>query len=176
MKNIHVRHVCAALCLLLLPSTTLLAQAPALLLTAPSTDSPRHIAERYLQQDAQRRQLHPRDLEYRVEDESRNALTGVTHVSFQQTIDSIPVRLGLTKVNVLPDGRVLSASNGFVTQVAQQASRSTPSLSAADAVERVARHMGLSSGASLNKLRFRVTTRPFACSAAARSVVIRILA
>ncbi len=156
MKKIHARRVCAALCLLLLPSTTLLAQAPALLLTAPSTDSPRHIAQRYLQQDAQRRQLDAGDLEYRVEDESRSALTGVTHVSFQQTIDSIPVRHGLTKVNVMPDGRVLSASNGFAAQVAQRASRSTPSLSAADAVERAARHMGVSTHGVSEKAPLRV--------------------
>lgn len=154
MTTMRLRRLCAMLAMSLVPALAMQAhaQAPGLMLTAPSADSAVTIAERFLHEAAQRRALDASDMQYVLEDESTSPLSQVTSVTFQQNIDGIPVRMGLAKVNVMRDGRVLSAQNDFATGVAQRANAATPAIGAADALRRVAAHLGIPAGAVVERV------------------------
>jgi hypothetical protein len=68
---------------------------------------------------------------------------GVTDVSFQQQLDGIDVFAGVMKVNIARDGRILSVSNRFVSDLASKARVREPKLSADAAVVAAARALGL---------------------------------
>lgn len=74
---------------------------------------------------------------------SRSAHSGVEHVFLRQRVNGIPVFGADANVNVGPDGSILSMGNSFFADVEAMVDRSSPALSAADAVEAAASHLGL---------------------------------
>jgi extracellular elastinolytic metalloproteinase len=67
---------------------------------------------------------------------------GVTHVFFDQLVNGIPVYKAHFQVNVLPNGEVLLPTSSFFPNAHAAASVTTPSLSAAQAVELAAADLG----------------------------------
>ncbi len=134
---------CAVSVCLLSSGVSIAQQAP-LFLTGASSQSPQSIAEGYLKGDgAARFGLKASDLEFVLDEGTyRSDHTGVSHVYFNQFVNGVPVYRGVAQVNVLPDGRVLSASSHFHADALQRANAPVPALSAADAVRAAARDMG----------------------------------
>ncbi len=120
------------------------AQAPELMLTPARDAAPETIAEDYLRQSAAARGLADSDLEYRHQDSSyATRHNGVSHQFFQQFVDGLPVYKAIAQVNVMPDGRVLSATSAFESNVQARTSAREPALTAAQMLTRVAAHFGI---------------------------------
>lgn len=120
------------------------AQAPELMLTPARDAAPETIAEDYLRQSAAARGLADSDLEYRHQDSSyATRHNGVSHQFFQQFVDGLPVYKAIAQVNVMPDGRVLSATSAFESNVQARTSAREPALTAPQMLTRVAAHFGI---------------------------------
>lgn len=127
-----------------LACTSALAQTPQLFLTPARDAAPETIAEDYLRQSAAARGLSESDLEYRHQASSYlTRHNGVSHQFFQQYVDGIPITRAIVQVNVLPDGRVLSATDAFEPDARERVSAQEPQLSAAQMLVRVAAHFGI---------------------------------
>lgn len=114
------------------------------MLTPARDAAPEVIAEDYLRQSAAARGLAIADLEYAHQDSSYvTRHNGVSHQFFQQQVDGLPVTRAIAQVNVLPDGRVLSATNAFHANAQARASAQEPALSSAQMLVRVAAHFGI---------------------------------
>ncbi|HEX2120095.1 MAG TPA: M36 family metallopeptidase, partial [Thermoanaerobaculia bacterium] len=81
-----------------------------------------------------------------VNDSYATKHNGVTHVYFVQRHAGIAVWNGIANVNVARDGRAVSMGSRFAPNLANSANTTTPSLSAATAVQRAAAHLGLLAG------------------------------
>lgn len=73
----------------------------------------------------------------------RDAHNGVTHVYFQQQYRGIDVFNAILNISVLPDGRVLSAGNRFVSNIASAAGGQQPRKAAPEAAQHAAHHLKL---------------------------------
>lgn len=67
----------------------------------------------------------------------------MSHQFFQQFVDGLPVYKAIAQVNVMPDGRVLSATSAFESNVQARTSAREPALTAAQMLTRVAAHFGI---------------------------------
>lgn len=121
------------------------AQGPALFLTGPSSATPESIAEAYLKGPGTAHfGLAASDLEYTLDPATyQTAHNGVTHVFFNQFVHGVPVYRGVVQINVMADGRVLTASSNFQPDAIQRANSPVPTLSADAAVSAAARDLGV---------------------------------
>jgi extracellular elastinolytic metalloproteinase len=80
-----------------------------------------------------------------VSDQYTDTDTGVTHVYFRQTFNGLPVIDADASVHVMSDGRVVAASGGFVSGLAdlERGAPAQSTLSANDALTIAARQLGL---------------------------------
>jgi extracellular elastinolytic metalloproteinase len=101
------------------------------------------IALQYLKAHKQELGLTGSDLNDVVSTEVVSAHTGVTHVYLQQRHKGIDVHTGLTTVNVLRNGTVLSAGNRFVSNLAAAAGGQGAQRSALQAAGIAAKHVDL---------------------------------
>ena len=116
------------------------------LLTEPSTDAPRSIAEGYLAQVSDEYGLTSADLsDLVVKDEYRTAHNGVTHIYLRQRLNGIEVVNGDANVNIDASGRVFFAGNRFVSDLASAVNVHNPALGALEAIRSAADELGLPS-------------------------------
>ena len=81
--------------------------------------------------------------EYQVADVAVNQAAGSTHVYLRQVFQGLPVYNGQLHVNVNRDGRIMSVNNGWVPALAAAVGPAAPALTAGQAVQRAAGHLGL---------------------------------
>ncbi|GIK55951.1 MAG: hypothetical protein HND44_14210 [Chloroflexi bacterium] len=81
--------------------------------------------------------------EVNVTDVTVSRLSGVTAVYLEQQLDGIAVFNGLINISVMPHGDVLAIGNRFVSDLAGAVSDRTASITAAQAVQTAAAHLGL---------------------------------
>ncbi len=108
----------------------------------PKNFDPSVIALDYLKQNAQNWQLSKTDItEAAVQQIYSTDHNGVTHVWLIQRRDGIEVFNGLVNVNILPSGNVFFAGNRFISNLQTKANQ--PIISAVNAIEVVATHLGM---------------------------------
>ena len=74
---------------------------------------------------------------------------GVTHIYFIQRHEGIEVYNAITSVHITPEGGVHSVGNRFVNNLNQKINRTTPNLSAKEALEAALTHLDLDVNLSL---------------------------
>jgi extracellular elastinolytic metalloproteinase len=110
----------------------------------PSLDDPLDIALNYLRQNKDRLGLTDGDLaDVVVKDRYVSQHNGVTHLYLRQRLDGVEVFNGDININISRDGRVINLGNRFVPSLEQAVNVQTPTLSAVEAVNRAAKHLGL---------------------------------
>ena len=96
------------------------------------------IALRHLEQNRTDLQLTEADLaSYRVSSFYRSKHNGLSHIYLKQQHQGIDVFNGLINVNILPDGKVLNMGNRFVSDLANTANTSSPSIKPEQAISEV---------------------------------------
>ncbi len=101
-------------------------------------------ARNYVQHNKQEFGLTGSDInEIVVSREVTSRHNGVTHVYLQQQYRAIDVHNGILNVNVGADGRVISAGNRFVANIASAAGGAIARKAAAEAVVAAAEHLNL---------------------------------
>jgi hypothetical protein len=115
--------------------------------SGPQSGTPGEIALGFAQQHRGLLGLTPGDLEsVTLQDEVFSAVSGASHLYYLQTYQGIPLYNGQLHVNVNRQGRVLSLNNAFVPAMAQTVNTHKASLSAAEALDAAAGHLGQSLG------------------------------
>lgn len=118
--------------------------APGKPLTGPNAGNPVEVATRYVSQQRAALGLNAADLhEMVVESAHTSEHNGVTHVYLAQLFQGIQVYGAQINVSVAADGRILAIGNSFVPQLARAVNRQVPDRTAPEALERAARHLGL---------------------------------
>jgi extracellular elastinolytic metalloproteinase len=113
-------------------------------LTAPAAGDPLDIALDWVKKNARALGLSPSDVQhYEITDNVYSAVTGASHIYLRQTHRNIPLYNGQLHINVNRDGQIISVNNAFLANFAQAVNPDQPALSAAQAVERAAQHLGL---------------------------------
>jgi extracellular elastinolytic metalloproteinase len=111
-------------------------------LAQAKNEDPSVIALDYLKANAKNWQLSKTDIsEAAVQQIYGTDHNGVTHVWFIQRRDGIEVFNGLVNVNILPSGEVLFAGNRFISNL--QTNANQPVITAANAIEAFATHLGM---------------------------------
>ncbi|NNF61228.1 MAG: hypothetical protein HKN06_07855 [Gammaproteobacteria bacterium] len=82
-----------------------------------------------------------------LESKVYSAVSGATHIYWQQVAAGLSLYNGQLHVNVNRDGRIISVNNRFLPQLAGAVNTTTPALTAADAVAAAAAHLGTTAGA-----------------------------
>jgi extracellular elastinolytic metalloproteinase len=124
-------------------------------LSGPAAGQPLDVAMRYLTANAPQLGLTADDVQGAVvTDQYADADTGVTHLYLRQTLNDLQVVNANMNVNVLRDGSILSVNSTFVPELQAATSATsgpltvhslatTPTLTAAAAVQRAADYVGL---------------------------------
>src|SRR5262245_16364713 len=115
-------------------------------LTNPSNDPPVKIAEDYLRDHASELGLTSGDLgHYLITTNYTTASTGITTLTFEQSLHGLPVEHSNFNITVMPDGRLLSVVGGFVPGLGARSDQisTTPQMSSRDAVTAAAAELGL---------------------------------
>ena len=85
--------------------------------------------------------ITPQDTNWVITDQNTSRVSGVESIYYRQTLNGIEIYGSESSVHLLPDGEVLSASNKFISNLASRSSGgASPSLTAAQAVQRAANH------------------------------------
>ncbi|MEM9292247.1 MAG: M36 family metallopeptidase [Acidobacteriota bacterium] len=142
--------LCCALLALLVAGPALAAVSGPYLVATPSDADAYDIAVDYALQNAEALGLSASDLsELEVTDRYVDRRSGTTHLYLRQQLNGIPVHNAILNFNIDRDGRLVSVGNRFVADLNSRVSTITPSLSAAEAVDSLARHLGLQRSGSL---------------------------
>jgi extracellular elastinolytic metalloproteinase len=124
----------------------------------PKIFDPSVIALDYLKENAQNWQLSKTDIaDAAVQQIYRTEHNGVTHVWLIQRRDGIEVFNGLVNVNILPNGEVVFAGNRFISNLKTNANQ--PIITAASAIEAVAKHLGMTPPKNLQLIAVENKTR-----------------
>src|ERR1043166_6267983 len=120
-------------------------------LTGPSTGDPLQVALDYVHGNQSALGLASSDLgDLAVKDRYTSQHNGTTHLYLRQRINGIEVYNGDLSIHISKDGRVISARDRFVRNLAMAAAKATPAtLSATEAVIHAAGHLGFSLGQPL---------------------------
>jgi len=130
-----IQHVCAAALILLLAGAAFAAAS------GPDAEA---IARQALADRSAEFGLRSDDIDQlRATDVYQSRNSGVWHVWLQQTIDGLPVALGLANANIDKNGRVLSLHSRFSPSARARLESAEPQLDALEAIERFARVRGL---------------------------------
>jgi hypothetical protein len=121
-----------------------------------SDRDPLALAEAHLRERARAVGLSAADLaDYVVRDRVTTVHNGATHLYLRQRFRGIPIHGADYSVTVSRDGRLIGAHQRFVKGLAGLVKTTTPSLSAAAAVEAASRQLGLSVREPLEELEAR---------------------
>ncbi len=113
-------------------------------LTGPNAGDPLDIALRYLNQIKESLGLSGEDLaDLIVSDRYVSRHNGVTHLYLRQRFAGIEVFNANININIARDGSIINLGSSFVPNLRAAVNTTTPSLSAIQAVESAARHLGL---------------------------------
>ncbi len=124
-----------ALCLLVFGQISLLAQQ----------QSPLDLALRHIEQSLDEWGLVSNDIvDIVVSDQYVSKHTGVTHLYFIQRYANVPVHNAINGVHITLDGKVAFSTNRFVDNLAERINTTSPQLSAYQALEQAAQHLGVS--------------------------------
>lgn len=106
--------------------------------------TPLDIALRYLEQQREQWQLTAGDIaDVAVSDQYQSRHNKVTHLYFIQRYAGIELYNAISGVHVAENGRVGFATNGFTSDLASRVNTTTPNLTAYEAIEAAATHLGL---------------------------------
>jgi Zn-dependent metalloprotease len=122
-------------------------------LSSPSAAEPISIARDYLLENVDDLGLVPSDLDnLLVTTNYASSDTGVTHLTFQQTLHGLEVANAKLNVNIAHDGSVINVGGGFVPNLSSLAGQSAPlpGMTAEAAIVRAAEYFGLTSTDSLS--------------------------
>ncbi len=115
-------------------------------LTDPANGEPLTIGMDFVRQNLDLFGLSLADLEgFEITDSVFSKVSGATHIYLRQTHAGLPLYNGQLHLNINRDGRVLGVNNAFLPNLAAAANDLVPALSAAQAVEAAASHLGLTS-------------------------------
>ena len=113
-------------------------------LSGPNAGDPLDIALDYIRQNKRSLGLTDDDLaDLVVKDQYLSQHNQVTHIYLRQRLEGIEVFNGDININISGDGQVINLGNGFVPDLANSVNAREPSLSAIEAVDRAAQHLGL---------------------------------
>jgi hypothetical protein len=122
-------------------------------LSEQSDATPEEIAQKFLQENAQKLGLTAADVQNAViTDQYTNERNGVSHIYFAQTLNGLEVHNGDLNLTIDQQGRVVSAGNRFGRALSQNFNTTTARLSAAQAVMTAAEAQGLSFNAALQMI------------------------
>jgi len=114
-------------------------------LSGPAAGAPLTVALNYLTQNAAAYGLTPADLaNHNVTDQYASPDLGVTHIYLEQTFNGLPVADANISVNVMTDGRILTAGANFVPGLSQALQTIAPEITPQDAVSLFASAAGIS--------------------------------
>jgi len=112
-------------------------------LTGPTAGTPLEAAEDFVQRRPNLLGLTPADLEgFEVRSARTSPSTGSSRVFLRQTAHNLPLYNGEIQVNLGRDGRIVSVNNSFLEDLAGAVNTTTPTLTAAEAVQRGAAQIG----------------------------------
>jgi extracellular elastinolytic metalloproteinase len=112
-------------------------------LTAPTSATPLDAGLGFVRANLDLFGLGEADLTgFEIADDVPSALSGARHLYLTQTHEGLPVYNAQLHLNVMVDGRILSVNSSFVPALAGAVDGSTPALSAAQAVQAFAAHLG----------------------------------
>ncbi len=149
MRNHHSKFPLkrAALCLALIGVLAVpmaFAATTTSFLTGPNDGTAREIATDYLSENGAELGLSAADLAgYVISDEYTSSKSGITHLYFNQTHEGIAIVNAMININVARDGSVISLGNRFDIGLQKHLQPSTASITAAEAVDLAAAHLGL---------------------------------
>jgi extracellular elastinolytic metalloproteinase len=113
-------------------------------LSGPNAGDPLDIALDYIHQNKRSLGLTDDDLaDIVVKDRYVTQHNQVTHIYLRQRLEGIEVFNGDININISGDGEVINLGNGFVSDLKDSVNVREPSLSAIEAVNRAAQHLGL---------------------------------
>ncbi len=116
-------------------------------LSGPAAGDPLTIALNYFEQNAAAYGLTPNDLSnFNVTDQYFSPDLGVTHIYLEQTFNGLPVADANISINVMFDGRILTAGANFVPGISQLQQDIDPQMSADQAVYYLGAALGISAG------------------------------
>ncbi len=114
-------------------------------LSGPAAGDPLTVALNYLQQNAAGYGLTPNDLtDFNITSQYASPDLGVTHIYLEQTYNELPVANANININVMTDGRILTAGSNFIRGISQLEQEIAPNMSPEDAVFRFADALGIS--------------------------------
>lgn len=123
-------------------------------LTGPNAGTPQEIALGYVRNFHKDLGIVESDLaEYVIVDQYQSAHNKTTHIYLQQYYDGIKVHNAILNINISGAGEVINVGNRFVPNLAQSVNKSTPQITAVDAVNLTAADLGLEAPKSLNEVR-----------------------
>jgi hypothetical protein len=126
------------------------------ILGARAAGNPPEIAEAFVRANRAALGLEAADLDdWRLSDRTVTRRTGVTHLHYRQRLAGIEVRGGDLAVSVLPDGRLVGLRHRFVRDLARVVRARAPALTARQAVQAAADHLGLALRAPLETRELR---------------------
>jgi len=142
MKNFNLRH-CLFFAMIFAFQWTAFAQSPAL-----------DIALRHLDEQKETLGLTDSDIKnYRISDQYQSSHNGVSHLYLMQQHEGIDVHNAIININVLPNGNVLNMNNRFVSDIANRANGSSPSLTPKEAVANVITYFNTGSPAPIELIK-----------------------
>jgi len=112
-------------------------------LTGPTEGSPIGIATAYLAGNQNAMGLTQTDLEETAVTETYTKQSDFTQVEFSQQLNGIGVYNGTILVNVAGDGSIINMHNQFVPDLSNKTNAAAPALTAEEAVNAAAGHLGL---------------------------------
>jgi extracellular elastinolytic metalloproteinase len=102
------------------------------------------IALRHLEQKREKLQLTSEDIRhFDITDAYSSRHNGLSHIYLNQKHKGVKVYNALININVLPDGRVLNMGNRFISNLAEKANNSIPTISPTIALQKVSAHFGI---------------------------------
>ena len=124
-------------------------------LSAPSTQSPITIAEQYIRSNAASLGIQASDLNnYIVTTNYVTKETGATTLTFQQSLNGLPVQNANFNITVAANGQLLSVMGGFISGLSTRAGQisAVPAMNSTNALVAASNSLGLALGGSANVL------------------------
>ncbi|MDC8005194.1 M36 family metallopeptidase [Aureisphaera galaxeae] len=101
-------------------------------------------------------ELTTQDSQWVITDQHTSRTTGVHHVYYRQLLNGIEIYGSQSSVHIMPNGQLLKSNNKFIPNAANKAAGATsPSLTAAQAVQRAAGHFNYSISEGISVLESR---------------------
>ena len=117
---------------------------PVRFLTGPNQGTPLAIAQTYIREHLPELGLTTADINNMIiRDQYTSEQSGLTHIFFRQQYNGLEVHQADIHINIGRNGRILNLHNTFIPNLAGQISNDRAVLSAAQAIQAAANHLGL---------------------------------